>query len=196
MRAARRDLLKGVARIFLAAALLLGFIASTLPLATIASGPMCTLACCAGRAPHAAGSCMNGSCHAVLSNLPRKNPSAPRYQLREQLCGLSRFSQTNFRVTRTVLPANKTIQRQTETRTQAQLSAHTIATPCEPGCGSGAASAFGGSHRERTAGALSNDLQPRPTLLKKRINADLSRVKTVHLLCRECAPRPPPTPLA
>src|SRR5690349_10464722 len=52
-----------VVRTVLAVSLLLAFLASSFPLTTIASGPMCTLACCAGRPPHAAGSCMNGSCH-------------------------------------------------------------------------------------------------------------------------------------
>jgi hypothetical protein len=32
-----------------------------------AAGPACTLACCAGRAPHAAGSCMHGSCQSGMS---------------------------------------------------------------------------------------------------------------------------------
>lgn len=82
-----------IARALLGAMLFFSVLASSFPLATLASGPMCTLACCAGRAPHAAGSCMNGSCHAFLTGHTKKihiHHEAPTEQA-EQLCGLSRL---------------------------------------------------------------------------------------------------------
>ena len=56
------------ARTILAVTLLLTLLTGNIVWsAASAGGPMCTLACCAGRAPHAAGSCMNGSCQAGVS---------------------------------------------------------------------------------------------------------------------------------
>ena len=71
-RQSSRSPLVWVSRLLVGATLLLSLLASSFPLGTLASGPMCTLACCAGRAPHAAGSCMNGSCHAFLTGHPNK----------------------------------------------------------------------------------------------------------------------------
>lgn len=51
-----------LARVVLAVALLLTLVAGNLVMPAAATGSLCTLACCAGRAPHAAGSCMQGSC--------------------------------------------------------------------------------------------------------------------------------------
>src|SRR4051794_5140490 len=88
--------LKSIARVFLATILLLGFVASTLPLESIASGPLCTLSCCAGRAPHAAGSCMNGSCHAFLGKDSSHHRAPVGTQVNEQLCGLARAVRRNL----------------------------------------------------------------------------------------------------
>lgn len=51
-----------VARVVTTVTLLLTLVGGNLILTATASGDLCTLACCAGRAPHAAGSCMQGSC--------------------------------------------------------------------------------------------------------------------------------------
>lgn len=53
---------KFVARAFIVLAVLLTLVGSNLVFTATATGELCTLACCAGRAPHAAGSCMQGSC--------------------------------------------------------------------------------------------------------------------------------------
>jgi hypothetical protein len=79
------------------ATLLLSILWANIPTASLASGPMCNLACCAGRAPHAAGSCMNGSCHAFL--MGRAETSKIHVHLpvheSEQLCGLPRRTTRN-----------------------------------------------------------------------------------------------------
>ena len=50
------------ARAMLAVMLLLMLVAGSIVWPASASGPLCAMACCAGKAPHAAGSCMHGSC--------------------------------------------------------------------------------------------------------------------------------------
>src|SRR5437660_6780439 len=80
------------ARLILAVLLLAGLASTAAPLITNASGTLCKLSCCAGRAPHAAGSCMNGACHTFL----RKSQSG-RLHVRPQVehyCGLPRFEKT------------------------------------------------------------------------------------------------------
>src|ERR1700687_1161307 len=100
IRCSRRSTPRAAPRIVLAAALLLALVSSTFPVAALASAPMCHLACCAGRAPHAAGSCMNGSCHAFLTGHTKKihiHHEAPTEQT-EQLCGLSRLRVNTIRI--------------------------------------------------------------------------------------------------
>jgi hypothetical protein len=55
------------ARIMIAALLAAAFMCAALPLASVSAANVCRLECCAARAPHAAGSCMNGTCHASLN---------------------------------------------------------------------------------------------------------------------------------
>src|SRR5437773_12232223 len=89
-----------VARAVLGATLLFSILTSSFPLATLASGPMCTLACCAGPSAHVAGSCMNGSCHAFLTGHTKKihaHHEAPTEKT-EELCGLSRLTVNASRI--------------------------------------------------------------------------------------------------
>jgi hypothetical protein len=79
-----------LARTILAVALLGALLLVSVPVASVSAGPMCTRPCCAGQAAHAAGSCMNGSCHAALHQ--RKTPyTQHRFtKTSEAFCGLSR----------------------------------------------------------------------------------------------------------
>jgi len=74
-------------RTILAALLLCALFSVSVPVASVSAGPMCTRPCCAGRAAHAAGSCMDGSCHAAVHT----RRAAHRFtQPSEAFCGLSR----------------------------------------------------------------------------------------------------------
>jgi hypothetical protein len=183
-----------VARIILAGTLLFGILASALPLTTIASGPMCTLACCASRAPHAAGSCMNGSCHANL--LIRSKPTHSHHQLlapeSERLCGLprltARMSPSSLRV---VAMARSTQGSRNDTQDQANLSASTIGKRCQPDCGS-CASGFANPNRQRNPAALAYAIRPRPPSSIRLADVEASLTRKLSALCRQCAPRAPP----
>ena len=78
------------ARTILAVALLCALFLVSVPVASVSAGPMCTRPCCAGHAAHAAGSCMNGSCHAAIHR--RKAAYTPHSftPRSEAFCGLSR----------------------------------------------------------------------------------------------------------
>ena len=138
-----------VARVLLGSTLLLSILWANIPSAAIASGPMCTLACCAGRAPHAAGSCMNGSCHAVLSHKQKLHiHHETRIEPVEQLCGLSRMtrnvSQLLFMRTVTTESSPPDTQYSREPSKTASdrtsMSTGELTKPCQPDCGAGTVS--------------------------------------------------------
>jgi len=187
-----------VARTILAALLLLTLLSAAIPLTTIASGPMCKLACCAGRAPHAAGSCMNGSCHEFLMGCPK----TPKVHLQlpvhesEQLCGLPR-STTRISVvplrgsTAPTLVTSSERSRGSRALDAALVSMSTVGNPCQPDCGSGTIGSSGQS-RPRDSGAISYADKPRPPSTSRHERSAFSGAKALEALCRHSRPRGPP----
>src|ERR1051326_29986 len=74
------------AQVILAALLLCAIASLCLPLAPVFADSNCRLACCAGRAPHAAGSCAKGSCRAALHAPSPRRFTGPS----ETFCGAAR----------------------------------------------------------------------------------------------------------
>jgi hypothetical protein len=137
------------ARVLLGSTLLLSIFWANIPSSAIASGPMCTLACCAGRAPHAAGSCMNGSCQAVLSHKLKSHiHRETRIEPVEQLCGLSRITRNVSRlrfmpmVTTESSPTDTQYSREPSKAASDRTSMSTgeLTKPCQPDCGAGTVS--------------------------------------------------------
>lgn len=182
-----------IARVILGASLLLSILSVNIPTAVVASGPMCTLACCAGRAPHAAGSCMNGSCHAFLngrvktSHIHRELP----VQQSEQLCGLPR---TIARTTARLLSSSSTLtvgDHFKQSGEAASLSTGMLGKPCQQDCGAGTLSSSGQS-RPRDTGAISYADKPRPPSTARHDHSSFSRAQALDTLCRRSRPRGPP----
>lgn len=170
----------------LATVLLAGLLASIFPLETLATGQMCNLACCAGRAPHAAGSCMDGSCHAALRKLSSQIHSSHREHVSEQLCGLAQFARKlNSRA------HNKTpgVSSQKSESGPQQLSSSTITKPCRPDCGS-CASGFTNPNRQRNTAAVIARTRPPSDVRLTAIRCSLTR--QLRALCRHFGPRAPP----
>lgn len=192
-----RPTLMRVARTVLTSALLAAFLAGSFPLPTIASGPMCRLACCAGRAPHVAGSCMNGSCHANL--LSRSKAAHIHRQLptpeSEEMCGLPR-STGRLNASVWLVRANPRSKEtgENDTRDEASLSATYLGKPCQPDCGS-CASGFTSPSRKRDAAALGYAIQARPPSSAQLSDVEGSLTRKLSALCRQCAPRAPPLSL-
>jgi hypothetical protein len=169
--------------------LLVACLSTNAPLITSASasGSLCELACCAGRAPHAAGSCMNGSCHAPIpghsraSHRERRIASPP-----EHLCSAPRRIETKSSAR--IRPA------QTLSRTnsnQMSLSAASLSRPCQPEC-SGCSSSFTNSNKQRSAATISLPGSPRPPPDVRLADLAYLRSRILDALCRQCAPRGPP----
>jgi len=59
---------RAVIRLLVAFALLLTLLGTNISWSALGNGHLCTLACCAGKAPHTAGSCMQASCDSTSLN--------------------------------------------------------------------------------------------------------------------------------
>ena len=184
---ANPDRVRRIARATLATLLLAALLASVAPLDTFATGPMCTLDCCAGRAPHAAGSCMDGTCHAALRK--RANHSHPSQTgIGERLCSSSLHMLRRLPLGST----NKTPPRPTNTERKKapQLSSNTVSKPCLPDCG-GIGSSFAAADYRNHA-AVGRGQQLRPNTGTDAANGYLALLVTPTALLRQHAPRAPP----
>jgi hypothetical protein len=175
------------ARLGLAVVILIGFLSSVAPLAPVSASSICTLECCTGRAPHAAGSCMNGSCHAVLSTHKTRTPPRVTQAQSDKLCGLDRAVAARIvgrmSVDRVPRPAKSD---------PATISAAAFVKPCQPDCG-GLASGFANSNRQRNAATMAHAVRPRPPTDLHLLNFARHGAQTLAALCRQCVPRGPPT---
>lgn len=185
------DRVKRIVRVILATALFACLLLSAFPLETLASGDMCALACCAGRAPHAAGSCMDGSCHAALRKRSNHNHSSPRKHVTEQLCGLTRIVQRLSSRTR-----RQTVDRSAENNQSQQLrfSSSTITKPCLPDCRSAASGSASSDFRNHAV--ITRREQSRPPVGPTQGRASFVQLLTLKTLIRQSAPRAPPITLS
>ena len=170
------------ARLILAVLLLAGLASTAAPLITNASGTLCKLSCCAGRAPHAAGSCMNGACHTFL----RKSQSG-RLHVRPQVehfCGLPRFEKT----------AQSSIARvRTNPGPEPIEFRGALTTPCEADCGA-CGVAFASFYRGHDFAIAAYKLQPLSAWRCSDFGA--ASIPTFSAPCDRCAPRGPPKTFA
>jgi hypothetical protein len=184
----KSDRIKRTARTALAAVLLTGLCSAILPLGALAIGQTCNLACCAGRAPHAAGSCMDGSCHVSLKKASKQNHSSQRKQVGEQLCGVTR-------VARRVL-SSKTARLSpiTKESQQPRVSSTTMGRPCLPNCGScGSGSA---AFDFRNHAVIARRQRSRRPAAAGLTDVSFAVLLTLTTLVRQSAPRAPPLTLS
>jgi hypothetical protein len=194
-----------IARAILAVTLLLALLSSSFPAPVFASGQMCELACCAGRPAHAAGSCMNGSCHTGLLAGSKTVHFHVRIanQESDSLCGLSRvtaagtlkFLQVQVTEARSFdnssdASADSSGSRTSQTE-KATVSLTVLTKPCQPDCGS-CGSGFVNSNRQRDAAARARADRPRPPSGVGLDYVDYLLSRKFNGLCRRGTPRGPP----
>lgn len=195
-----------ISRLVLGAALLLSILSANIPSALVASSPMCNLACCAGRAPHAAGSCMNGSCHANLlahghgSHMHHQSPALKT----EQLCGLPKLVARASSLSLRLAAIDHSVsgispERSTETKTAQKapvgpsLSALSVGKPCQSDCGAGTLSSSNQRRpRESATHSFANRVRPpsKPGSLVAANNFIYAR----DAIRWQANPRAPPAP--
>lgn len=190
-RPSRRFKIISTAKLMLVVMLLVGFLSSIVPLASVSAGSMCRLECCAGRAPHAAGSCMDGACeaHFLTHSKAAKNHQAKRDQ-GDRLCGpVHAVVAKNLARMRT----NRAPRAFGSNQTRASAAA--FVKPCQPDCGP-CASGFTNSNRQKNSAAIAEAVRPqRPTGIHFS-NPRYHHSDNLDVLCRQCAPRGPPLSLS
>ena len=175
------------AKLALAVTLLVAFLSSIAPLGPVSAGSKCRLECCAGRAPHASGSCMDGACQAFLLT---HSKAARRRQAKQEpgdhFCGLDRAvvvkNVTRMRVNHA--PAQVTSD-------PAPASAAAFVRPCQPDCGA-CACGFSNPNRQKNSAAIADAVRPRGPKAIHRFYPEYHRTHILDALSRQCAPRGPP----
>ena len=182
------------AKIVLAALVLSSFLLASFPTSTSAAGPLCKLACCSGRAPHAAGSCMNGSCHSGLnlsshSHRDRHTGGTPvplhKLPASEPMCGVTQGTRVTTR-------ARKSYSHDRSAADRESLSSTAISKPCRPDCGSCASGSMNSS-RSRGAAARVNGIEPRPPLNTQLADLESNSIQNLSGLDQQHIPRGPPS---
>ena len=183
-----------IARSVLAAVLSLAFFGGSFQLARSASGSLCTLTCCAGRAPHAAGSCMNGSCRAALRSVPRDHAHVYNHTS-DQFCGVERISTRKSSLLRLAvtrdLSAAKDAQGQSQQSANPATTVAGVTKPCDPTCGGGM-STSSTQNRPRESAATAFADKPRPPTQSQILEASCACKKILNGFWRERCPRGPP----
>jgi hypothetical protein len=201
------------ARIILAVAMLLTLVAGSIVLPAVASGPLCALACCAGRAPHAAGSCLHGSCQAgngtpnsASKSRGHSHQHHEKHQAQESDRGdaPSGFAGVTASVGGSDMENVPTVDANTDggkqpgtsdlaesTTIRSEVSATVLSKPCPPDCGA-CASSFAAPKRSRNTATLSGSNRThRPSLLKFAYSRRL--LQNAHsAFGRQYVPRGPP----
>lgn len=205
-RPSRRFRIISTAKLMLAVMLLAGFLSSIAPLMSVSAGPICRLQCCAGKTPHAAGSCMAGSCYANLQKHakeapPQAKPKQEEDQRKptegEHACG--RHSQPKVLVNtrqstleRSAKPIRSASnQPQTGSVETPRLAAAPLAMPCQSDCG-GCAVGSANSNRQRHSADLADHARPRGPTTIHFFDPGYHRTQISSAFCRQCAPRGPP----
>lgn len=200
----------------LAIALSFALLAVLVPVDALSASKLCSMPCCAGKAPHLAGSCAGGHCHANLSIV--KNEAEPEHihasetdtdessasqESAMHMHGAQMVAEETHAPQRKVeeisvevegeSPApDNTAQTASANPEQAlSIEAAALNRPCAPDCGMSAGN-FMQLRRSRDSVALSTAEQPRPPTLVNFYARSDSLAFKASFLCRQCAPRGPP----
>lgn len=189
-RPSRRFKTVNTAKVVIAVTLLFVFLSSILPLA-LSAGSVCTLKCCTGRAPHAAGSCMDGACeaHLLAPAKAAKHQQAKRNHS-DQLCGISHAVVLKNLVRMRAKHAPRQVGSD-----QTRVSAAAFVKPCQPDCGP-CASGFTNPNRQKNSAAIADAAGPRGPTAIRLSNPGYHHTDILDVLCRQCAPRGPPLSLS
>jgi hypothetical protein len=193
------------ARVGLAAMLLAVLLSGSVPFTSVPAQATCNLACCIGKAPHAAGSCMGGSCRSgVLSSDHATHThqiTAPEEA--ETLCGLpNQIGATTVAQMAEVptIEADGSVvkedvsdvgQASQNVRDQVHISAAALVKPCQEDCG-GCVSGFTNLNRQRNTAIVNHSDPSLPPSTIQLANLEFHLRQTLAALCLQCGPRAPP----
>ncbi|HXI25057.1 MAG TPA: hypothetical protein VNG71_14435 [Pyrinomonadaceae bacterium] len=169
--------------VLLALLLIAGFISTVAPIASVFAGNTCTLSCCVGRAPHAAGSCMDGTCHAAIRLRNKSGKLHTHAPVAEKLCG--------SQVIRPRMFVTTVVDRRDKNQNSQGASFHfsSFGQPCAPDCAGCAVFSTSNSQSKLAALAVASQRQDGPHTF---LSLSLDRADTLDIACRQHSPRGPP----
>jgi hypothetical protein len=189
------------ARLCLAFLLLVSVISGAVPLGSASGQHLCAMACCAGKPPHEAGSCMMNACEATAFHQakaptrddpicdPRASASghagmetAVRVEVDTDTHGLSSVDEFDFTTGK---------QSATGTRGATSIAAAALSKPCPPECG-GATCRTTSKNTRYDSPAPGFGERPRPLSLASLRHSTLSGRVKLQPLCKQLQPRAPP----
>jgi hypothetical protein len=186
-----------VARVSLGSVLLLATLMAHIPAST-GGRSLCNLACCAGKAPHEAGSCAGDSCDAFRADEADRSHynHIQRFEKTEQLCGLKLLIEKVSRARFTEIGTESTrhadhSQRSNSDSRELSVSSHVMSRPCQSECGS-CASSQARSNKQRTAPLAFAD-RPRPPTSSRLDRIAFRRARELTAIYRRDAARGPPS---
>jgi hypothetical protein len=181
--------------------LLVSVLSNLAPLSSASGNHICALACCAGKPPHEAGSCMTNACG---TELPLQKEVVPDD---DPICDPRNAS------AHAGMQMGETAKDQHASRQQAivtefdftasdqlkggpgsapSIEAATFSKPCPPDCGGAATSSSGGRNKRYDSRALSFTELPRPPSVNTLLHFLSSQYSKLELICRQSPPRGPP----
>ena len=192
-----------VARIVVAVIMIIVLLGGIAPFSTLSATALCTMDCCVGLAPHAAG-----SCHMKMSAGtpgPDAKKSCETTEASDGVIGgvmgMVSFQSSLEAVT---IDASEHCNRKSsaegarvpstnDTPAQPSLTAQSLAKPCPPECGTGVMS-FARLQRSREIAALAHEPRPRPPTIARQFRYNEANFFTATALHKRVRPRDPPPP--
>ncbi|HEV7684179.1 MAG TPA: hypothetical protein VGO68_18835 [Pyrinomonadaceae bacterium] len=196
------------ARALLAVMLLLVLVAGSIVWPAAASGSLCTMASCAGQVPHAAGSCLHGSCGSGVNTGNADAKHSHHHQEQQPIQpadsgvpqaftgAMASAMGSDMAQVPTIDASEVSADHNAQVETKSQSAGHSISAsamsaPCQPGCGA-CTSGVSASKRSRdTAAPVSSNKAQRPSSIKLAIGT-YSPVRPRSNFYRQVAPRGPP----
>jgi hypothetical protein len=202
--------LRFLSRLIVAAVLLLALLSGVAPLGSASAGHLCTMECCAGLPPHAAGSCHMGlsspgetkqlehdqSEHCGLAEadtgaikgvsagvMGMKTSAAPTLDLDGVTIDASEHCAKNSQ-------AEEAGPSTTDSARPPSVSVRSFSKPCPPECGTGALSS--GVRPARQAAALAHNVRPRPPTAAGKFYFSRQNSLIDSAYYRQVRPRGPP----
>lgn len=183
------SLVKLVTRLVATVTLLLTLVGGNLVLTATASSDLCALACCAGRAPHAAGSCMQGSCaptHAHHESATDEESTDTPTAFAGATAGAHG---TDLENVPTVDASAETGS--TDNSAASNFSIASAAKPCQPDCGACASTFSASKGSGHFAARPGSHLSRRPRAISIVSDSNLV-VSPRSGFAKDCNPRGPP----
>lgn len=209
-----------IIRIVLAAGLALALLAGVVPASLSSSAQQtCTMSCCVGKPPHAAG-----SCSMAFAGEPQTHTHGTTASEDHHHAGAMKTDSTTATAAPEIVEAeaessssshcgtteppsaesgpngHETENASTGHATRQQPSppsvrAHALINPCSPECAAAAVSNLSQVRRPRSsAGLLTANVRPRPPTLTSLTEQTFELQTSPAVICRQSRPRAPPVP--